>query len=539
MNETFRLLIAGILALSTSAPAMAQSQSQGRAATVSTLNGPIDGIALATGVDAYLGIPYATPPVRDLRWRPPAPPENWAELRHADRFGPQCMQPLRGFLTNQYSGAEIMSEDCLYLNVWTKPELSDAPVIVYIHGGAFFVGAASMPLYSGEHLAEHDVVVVNLNYRLGALGFLAHPELTAESEEGASGNYGLLDQVAALVWVRDNIARFGGDPDNVTIVGQSAGSMSVLALQASPLAEGLFDRAVGMSGALIGDAGPMAMSSLAEAEADGLRIQEIWNASSIAEMRGLAADRMLDLPRSPGSPRVGPIQDGYFLPHPISEVFAQGEQVDVPLLVGFTRDESFGGLGTVAGLEDYRAKVQEKFGARAEEFLSLYPASTDAQAIAQARLADRDSTMALGMYEWAMRQQATGSSAVFSYEFAQPHRYPEGVEIAGHDVQIAGAYHTSEVPFWLGTLVSFNKFRPTRAWQDDDRALSLTMQAALVSFAKLGQPEIAGVDWPRFDESDALLVSLASDDVTPGSWPSMERLDFFRSFNSGSDARVH
>ncbi|WP_241657529.1 carboxylesterase/lipase family protein [Aurantiacibacter suaedae] len=516
--------------MASASPAIAQSHSADK---VETVSGPVDGVALATGVDAYLGIPYAAPPVRELRWRPPVLPESWSEVRHADRFGPQCMQPLRGPMTNQYSGAEVMSEDCLYLNVWTKPDLSDAPVIVYIHGGAFFVGAASMPLYSGEHLAERGVVAVNLNYRLGALGFLAHPELSAESDQRSSGNYGLLDQVAALEWVRDNIENFGGDPDNVTIVGQSAGSMSVLALQASPLAKGLFDRAVGMSGALIGDTGPMAMSSLAEAEADGVRFQELWNASSIDEMRGLAADRMLDLPRSPGSPRVGLIQDGYFLPKSIDNVFADGEQADVPLIVGFTKDESFGGLGRVTGLADYRAKAQDKFGARAQEFLSLYPASTDAEAVAQARLADRDGTMALGMYEWARSQQETGSAAVFGYEFAQAHRYPEGVQIAGHDVQNAGAYHTSEVPFWLGTLEGFNKFRPTRAWQDEDRALSQAMQAALISFATTGTPDITGLDWPSFDENDPLLISLASGDVSITSWPSPKRLDFFHAVDSG------
>ncbi|WP_240704959.1 carboxylesterase/lipase family protein [Croceicoccus sediminis] len=499
---------------------------------MNTASGPVDGVALDNGVDAYLGIPYAAPPVRELRWRPPAQVESWNEVRHADRFGPQCMQPLRGVLNNQYSGAEVMSEDCLYLNVWAKPGLSDAPVIVYIHGGAFFVGAGSMPIYSGQYLAMRDVVVINLNYRLGALGFLAHPELTAESAEGASGNYGLLDQVAALEWVRDNIARFGGDPDNVTIVGQSAGAMSVNALQASPLAEGLFDRAVGMSGALIGSARSM-MPSLAKAEADGVRIQEIWKAASIDEMRELAADKMLDLPRSTGSPRVGPINDGYFLPRSIDEVFAKGAQADVPLIVGFTRDESFGGLGHIAGLEDYRAKAQDRFGDRAQEFFALYPASSDVEAIAQARLADRDGTIALWMFEWASRQSSSGSAPVFSYEFAQPHRYPEGVVIAGHDAETAGAYHTSEVPFWLGTLESFNKFRPTRAWQDGDRALSEAMQSALVAFARTGVPSAPGFTWPRFDAKDPLLLWLATGDVEVAGWPSRERLEFFRSFAAG------
>jgi len=262
-----RLVAASLLVCAAAVPASGQGAPPESAPVVETAIGTISGKALETGVQSYLGIPYAAPPVRDLRWRPPVLPEAWEGEFHADRFGPQCMQPLRGVLTNQYSGAEVMSEDCLYLNVWARPGLRDAPVIVFIHGGGFFVGAGSMPLYSGEHLAEHDVVVVNFNYRLGALGFLAHPELSAESDEGASGNYGLLDQVVALEWVRDNIASFGGDPDNVTIAGQSAGSMSVLALQASPLAQGLFDRAVGMSGALIGGAGPSEMRPLPDAEA--------------------------------------------------------------------------------------------------------------------------------------------------------------------------------------------------------------------------------------------------------------------------------
>ena len=522
------LVASGLLVFAAAAPASAEVPAPEDASVVETTAGLVAGKVLQTGVQSYLGIPYAAPPVRELRWRPPASPDNWEGVFHADRFGPQCMQPLRGVITNQYSGAEVMSEDCLYLNVWAKPGLRDAPVVVFIHGGGFFVGAGSMPLYSGEHLAKHDVVVVNFNYRLGALGFLAHPEISAESEDGASGNYGLLDQVAALEWVRDNIAGFGGDPDNVTITGQSAGSMSVLALQASPLAQGLFDRGAGMSGALIGGVGPSAMRPLQEAEADGLRIQEIWRTSSLAEMRALAADRMLALPRTPGSPQIGPIQDGYFLPRSLEEIFADGEQADIPLVVGFTKDESFGGLGAVTGLEDYHAKAEERFGDRSAEFLRLYPASNDEQARAQARLADRDGTMALGMYEWARAQQAHGSAPVFSYEFAQDHRYPEGVVIAGHDVDNAGAYHTSEVPFWLGTLESFNKFRPTREWRQEDRSLSQTMQASLVAFARNGSPAFAAQVWPKFAPEHPQLVRISSEEAGVRPWPSNERLDFFR-----------
>lgn len=529
MSKLARNFVApGLLACAAVVPASAEVPSWRDAPAVEISDGPVAGKLLESGVQAYLGIPYAAPPVRELRWRPPSSPENWEGVFRADRFGPQCMQPLRGVMTNQYSGAEVMSEDCLYLNVWAKPGLRDAPVVVFIHGGGFFVGSGSMPLYSGEHLAEHDVVVVNFNYRLGALGFLAHPELSAESAEGASGNYGLLDQIAALEWVRDNISGFGGDPDNVTIAGQSAGSMSVLALQASPLAQGLFDRAIGMSGALIGGVGPSDMRPLAEAEVDGRRIQEIWGTSSLAEMRALAADRMLAMPRTLGSPRIGPIQDGYFLPRPLEEIFADGSQADIPLMLGFTSDESFGGFGAVAGLEDYRAKAQQRFGDRAVEFLSLYPASSDAEARAQARLADRDGTMALGMHEWATAQMEHGAAPVFSYEFAQEHRYPEGVVIAGHDVENAGAYHTSEVPFWLGTLESFNKFRPTREWREEDRALSDAMQASLVAFARHGSPEVAELDWPEFVPDDPQLVRLSSEEEAERPWPSSERLDFFR-----------
>ncbi len=521
------LFAASLIAFAAAVPASGHRATPESAPVVETAAGTISGNALESGVHSYLGIPYAAPPVRDLRWRPPVLPDTWEGVFYADRFGPQCMQPLRGVLTNQYSGAEVTSEDCLYLNVWARPGLHDAPVVVFIHGGGFFVGAGSMPLYSGEHLAEHDVVVVNFNYRLGALGFLAHPELSAESEDGASGNYGLLDQVAALEWVRDNIAGFGGDPETVTIVGQSAGSMSVLALQASPLAQGLFDRAVGMSGALIGGAGPSEMRPLSDAEADGLRIQEIWGTSSVAEMRALAADRMLALPRKPGSPRIGPVEDGYFLPRSIEDIFAEGAQADIPLIVGFTSDESFGGIGAIAGLEEYHARAEELFGKRSADFLSLYPASNDEEARAQARLADRDGTMALGMREWAKAQLKHGSAPVFSYEFTQDHRYPEGVVIEGHDVENAGAYHTAEVPFWLGTLESFNTFRPAREWRGEDRLLSQAMQASLAAFARKGSPSIPDMDWPLVTLDRPKLLRLSTEEaVMP--WPSSERLDFFQ-----------
>lgn len=400
-----------------------------------------------------------------------------------------------------------------------------APVIVYIHGGGFYVGSSSMALYGGEAVSREGAVFVNFNYRLGALGFLAHPELSSESSHGTSGNYAFLDQIAALQWVQRNIARFGGDPGNVTIAGQSAGSMSVGALQASPLARGLFHRAVGMSGAVLD--GPSAMAPLPDAEKEGVKLQSHLRARSIADLRALPADRIV-VPRVADGPKIGPVQDGYFFPQPIEQIFAKSAQNDVPLLLGFTHDESFGGLGPVQGLDDYRAKARAKFGERASTFLSFYPAANDEQARAAAREADRDGTMAVGMDAWARAQAAHGRSRIFSYEFSRPHNFAPGVVLSDLDPATAGAYHTSEVPFWLGTLDSFNQFRPTRAWTSADRAFSQAMTRSLVAFARTGDPNGADLRWPLFDPNSRTLLELGMT-ARPGTWPDARKLDFFRS----------
>ena len=487
-------------------------------------SGRIDGTFAASGVRAYLGIPYAAPPVRELRWRDPQPVVKWDGIYHADRFGPQCIQPLRRPMTNQYSGAEVSSEDCLYLNVWAGPGVRKAPVIVYIYGGGFFIGSSAMALYSGEAVSKQGVVFVSFNYRVGALGFLAHPALSAESPHKTSGNYGFLDQIAALKWVRRNIAQFGGDPDNVTIVGQSAGSMSVLSLQASPLTKGLFNRAVGMSGAQIGNSNPM--QGLREAEAEGLKLQAALKTDSIDQLRLLPADRIV-VPRVPGGPRVGPIQDGYVLPAPIDAIFARSEQNDVPLILGFTHDESFGGFGEIKDLQDYLTRASTRFGDRAGEFLALYPAATDAEARAQARAADRDSTMAVGMDDWARAQKAHGHAPIFSYEFSRAHSYAPGVTFLDLDPATAGAYHTSDVPFWLGTLDSFNRYRQTRNWTAADRAFSDEMMRSLVTFARTGNPNTSSLKWPEFDPGDSRLLELGTT-ASQSNWPNRRKLEFFR-----------
>jgi para-nitrobenzyl esterase len=510
------------LVLSMAAPTSATAQAL---PTIAVDGGLIAGKALDAGVQAYLGVPYAAPPVREARWRAPQPVPAWRGVLQADRFGPQCVQPLRNSAANHYSGPEITSEDCLSLNVWTRPGLQKAPVIVYLHGGAFFIGASSMPVYHGDAVARQGAVFVSLNYRLGVLGFLAHPALSRESATQSSGNYGLLDQVAALQWVQRHIEKFGGDPARVTIMGQSAGSMSVLALQASPMAKGLFSRAVGLSGALIEDRGPMAPRSLAVAENDGVRYQAQVNAKSIEELRAMPADRLV-ASRAPGAAPIGMVIDGQLLPAAIASTFARGQQNDVPLLLGYTRDEALGGLGAVRNLADYRSKSQERFGARAAEFQALYPAQTDAEATAQARLADRDATMARHMKAWATAQVKYGRAAVYTTQFSRPHSYVPGVSFSDLNPASAGAYHTAEVPFWLGTLDAFNLFRPTRAWTAEDRRTSAELVETLVAFARSGVPATPRVELPRFDPAAPQLLDVGSGlQVAP--WPEQRRFDFF------------
>jgi para-nitrobenzyl esterase len=514
----------GLAAVAISLAALGSATAQ-TAPTVNVDGGRIAGKVLDTDLHAYLGVPYAAPPVRELRWRPPQPVLPWSGVLNADRFGPQCTQPLRDSTTNHYAGPETTSEDCLTLNVWAKPGLSKAPVIVYLHGGAFFIGASSMPVYQGEAVARQGAVFVSMNYRLGVLGFLAHPALSRESSTQSSGNYGWLDQIAALQWVQHNIEKFGGDPAKVTVMGQSAGSMSILALQASPLAKGLFSRAVGFSGAMMEDAGAMAPRRLPAAESDGLRYQTQVNAQSIDDLRRMPADRLV-ASRAPGAPAIGPVVDGYVLPTSIAATFARGQQNDMPLLLGYTRDEALGGLGSVRNLEEFRSKAQAQFGARAAQFLQFYPAQSDAEASAQARAADRDATMTRHMLAWATAQARYGRMPVYTTMFARPHSYAPGVVFADLNPITAGAYHTSEMPFWLGTLDAFNRFRTTRNWTREDRQLSANLVETLVAFARSGVPATAALSLPRFDPAAPQLLEVGElTRVAP--WPEERRLNFF------------
>jgi para-nitrobenzyl esterase len=496
---------------------------------VAAPTGKIAGKLLASGVKAYFGIPYSAPPVRELRWREPQPAKSWAGVYNADRHAPECVQVLRRHDLNHYFGEEATSEDCLYLNIWAPADARPGaalPVLVYIYGGGFTIGSAGMALYGGESIAKGGAIFVNLNYRLGALGFMAHPELTNESSNKASGNYGLLDQVAALRWIKSNIASFGGDPDNITVSGQSAGSSSVAFLQASPLAKGLFQRGVGLSGSPFGNADPL--PSRLEAEKAGLAIQETLGAHGLRELRALPADKIVAVQRDcqlgcAGTIRVSPSIDGYFLPDTPAAMFARSQYNDVPLLVGFTSDESANELSKAKDLTEFKAAAQRLYGERADAFLRLYPAAGDAQARQMGHVAAREAIMEGRMRAWAKAQGKWKRSPIYLFMFSRVHPFSEGVKFYDDPASI-GSYHTSDVPYWLGSQDALNLFRVTRDWTAHDRALSKSMLTSLVAFAKSGDPSTAGVRWPRWTIDAEQLVDFGDDvSIRPMNG---ERLDF-------------
>lgn len=501
IGPVMRKVLAAVL-LTVAAPVVAQP--------TAVDGGQVDGITLPSGVLAWLGVPFAAPPLRELRWTAPQPVAPWQGVLHADRFAPECLQPLRGSHQNHYFGNEATSEDCLYLNVWAPKGATKAPVVVWIYGGGFNVGSASMANYSGEGLARDGVVRVNIAYRLGALGFIAHPELTAESGHGGSGNYGLMDQIAALEWVQRNIGAFGGDPANVTIVGQSAGAMSVSLLQASPRAKGLFARAVAMSGSAFG--GMIGPAPLATAEAQGIALQTELGAVSLAEMRSLPGDRVI----AATTRRDAIVQDGYVLPASAEATFAARAQSDVPVLIGYTRDESFRPFGPINSQADFASAVATRYPANAAQVVKAYTAADPARAAADLA---RDGTVGRQMADWALAQSRNGTAPVYAFHFARRQPYAPGIAFSDHDPATVGAYHTGDVPYWLRTRSSLNLFRQTRVWEPVDDVLEREMAGAIVSFARDGVPQSAGIGrWPAFNAGKPRLVWLGETQGIVG-WP--------------------
>lgn len=441
-------------------------------------------IAGTTGTSAdvrlFAGIPFAAPPVGDNRWRPPQPAEPWSGIRDASSFAPRCLQGRFGGPDN--ADDPPASEDCLYLNVWTTAESADEqrPVMVWLYGGGFTSGSGSEPRYHGDSLARKGAVVVTFNYRLGGFGFFAHPELSAESEHGVSGNYGMQDALAVLEWVQRNIETFGGDPGNVTVFGESAGANMTAALVGSPRAEGLFDRAIAQSGAWMGLFGIGPMGTLERAEETGAEAVNELGVASIEELREHPADELMRSLRSSGI-----VVDGHLVPEDLSLTFAEGRQNDVDLLVGSNSDEGtffqFGGPQTV---ESFTAHARRRYGEQAEEFLELYPAGNDEQANESYLESFRD-WAAWHMRAFAAAQAEIGQDA-YVYYFTREPPAPEGEPARG-------ATHTAELAYM------FDKLLEGRPWTDTDRRLADTMSSYWVNFARDGDPNGSGLPrWPEY-----------------------------------------
>lgn len=467
----------------------------------------------ADGVESFKGIPYAAPPVGDMRWRPPARPAPWQGVRDATAFSPACIQPTPYVQTIYSSDLGRTSEDCLTLNVWTPATEGKAPVVVWIHGGALVAGSSKETLYDGARLAREGVVVVSINYRLGVLGWLAHPDLSAESPAGISGNYGLMDQVRALEWVRDNIAAFGGDPDNVTIAGESAGGLSVLYLMASPLARGLFDKAIAQSAYMISTPElKEARHGAPAAEDAGAALARTLQAPSLRVLRGLDAQALTDQAATSGFATFGAV-DGKILPRQIVEVFDRGEQARVPVLVGFNSGEirSLRMLAppTPGDAATYERTIRDRYGDLADEFLRLYPSSEMGESILAA---SRDA-----LYGWTSERLARSQTraGLPAYLYLFDHSYPAADDAGLH------AFHAAELPYMFGALDRTPPRWPSIPQTPGETQLSEAMVRYWTAFARDGRPVAPGAaDWRPYGEDEAFLAfrdaPRAQEDLFPG-----------------------
>ncbi len=500
-------------------------------------------------VRVFKGIPYAAPPVGDLRWKPPQPAAKWEGVRAGDQFGNSCMQggggggrgrggapkggapkdgapAVKGPAPDGARGGEAArgpanSEDCLFLNVWTAAKAASErrPVMVWLHPGGYTSGSGASPATDGENLAMKGAVLVTINYRLGIFGFLAHPELTAESPHHASGNYAFLDQQAALAWVQRNIAGFGGDPKRVLVFGDSAGSTSIGNLAASPLSKGLFQRALGESGAWLG-LGIAAVPTLATAEQSGLRVQQGLGAKNLAELRAKPAAEVLGA----AGARNGPVIDGWFLPDDPANIYAQGKQNDVPLLLGSNKDEgTFFQSPTTAAMFTQTSKM--RYADLADAFFKLYPAGSDEEATISSFATFRDQ-LGFVMRNWAASQVKTGKSKAYLYYFT--HEPP----IAGGNpppspvvtARQQGATHGAEAAY------VFENLQGNRPWADLDHQLAGTISSYWVNFAANGNPNGKGLpSWPAFSEKENQRLVIG-DKIEPGADLTKEQIALYQQY---------
>ena len=460
--------------------------------TVKTEQGKAQGKTINDGkVKAFLGLPYAAPPVGDLRWKAPEPAAKWKGERDATKFAAHCAQNhVFDDMVFQDAGP---SEDCLFLNVYAPSDSADKsklPVMFWIHGGGYSGGGSDEPRHNGDFLPLKGVVLVTINYRLGVFGFLATSDLAKEAN-GTAGNYGLLDMVAGLEWTKKNIKKFGGDPDNVTIFGESAGSFAVSTLMASPLAKGLFQKGIGESGGAFSDV--LTLDPLATRE----KVDDDWvstlGVKSLAELRALPTDKVLEGAKAKKS-GFSTVVDGKLLTEAVPATYAAGTQAHVPLLAGWNRDEgSFLANGMTA--EKWKGMAAGMFKERADEFLKLYPGDTDVQAGDSAIGYGSDAFIALSTWKWLEAHRKTGDSPVYRYHFelrATPSKFHPGTF----------AFHSDDIEYVFGTLDT----RPGWTVRPEDRTLSDLIMSYWTNFAKTGDPNGAGLPaWPKYDKDDSLI----------------------------------
>ncbi|HTX76623.1 MAG TPA: carboxylesterase family protein [Terracidiphilus sp.] len=465
--------------------------------TVKTADGKVHGKTInGDKVRAWLGIPFAAPPVGDLRWKGPQPAAKWKGERDATKFGAHCAQnPVFADMIFQDAGA---SEDCLFLNVYapaTADKNSALPVMFWIHGGGYSGGSGDEPRHNGDFLPLKGVVLVTINYRLGVFGFLASSDL-AKEQGGSAGNYGLMDMVAALQWVKSNIKDFGGNPANVTIFGESAGSFAVSTLMASPMAQGLFAKVIGESGAALGK-GPLNYEPLADREAKDDKWVASLNVSSLAELRALPTQTILAAVKRTG---FSPDVDGKLLTEPVTDTYTAGKQAHVPLLAGWNADEGsfFAMRGMTAAQWKENADKLFPDPAKAAEFLKLYPGDTDAQALRSAIDFGSDQFIAFTTWSWLEAHRKTGDAPVYRYHFelaATPSKFHPGTF----------AFHSDDIEYVFGTLDT----RPGFNVRPEDRALSEAVMTYWTNFAKTGDPNGPGmVPWPKYNEDGYPLIHL-------------------------------
>lgn len=503
LNHTLSCVLGMCLAL---APQIATAQTMSgqttsRGPRIHVETGDLAGMRQGAA-EAFLGIPYAAPPVDDNRWKAPLPAKAWQGVRPATAFGASCWQPVNkagfGPWTHEYVVQDAVSEDCLFVNVWRPAGTRAAqhlPVMVWIHGGGFSSGSGSVPIYDGRHLAEKGILVVTINYRVGLFGFLAHPDLTAEGKAAGTppANFGIQDQIAALAWIRRNIASFGGDPDRVTIAGQSAGSMAVHILTVSPMARGLFRGAIAESGISLPQNDD---NVLAKAERGGLALSAANGGLSIADLRKIAADKLR--PGAGSGPFYSPVIDGSVLTSSVVQSLRSGAFHDVPMIVGQNSDEvvSMSAPSQAATAEEYDRFFRDHFGDMAEEFRSHFPAHDDATRGAALRRAHMSNGMA-AIWQWAqVRSRAT--SPTFVYLFTHPEPGPLSAQWK--------AFHSSEIPYVFETLDT----APERKFTQVDRRISQGMSDAWVNFVKFGSPDGKGATWRPYSTKTGAVLKIGA-----------------------------